>query len=79
MFDRPNHPYTRALVASVPRLDRRRVAYEPVRGDIPSPMSPPPGCRFHPRCPFATDRCRTEAPALREVASGRLSACHLND
>jgi len=79
VFDRPNHPYTRALVASVPRLDRRRVAYEPVRGDIPSPMDPPPGCRFHPRCPFATDRCRTEAPALRAVAPGRLSACHLND
>ncbi|MBI2977324.1 MAG: ABC transporter ATP-binding protein, partial [Rhodospirillales bacterium] len=48
-------------------------------GEIPSPLDPPSGCHFHPRCPHATRRCREEAPALREIAPGRLSACHLND
>jgi peptide/nickel transport system ATP-binding protein len=79
LFDRPNHPYTKALIEGVPRLDRRRVVYEPVKGDMPSPLDPPTGCHFHPRCPFAMDRCRIEAPALREIAPGRRAACHLND
>jgi peptide/nickel transport system ATP-binding protein len=79
LFERPNHPYTNALIEGVPRLDRRRVVYAPVKGDMPSPLDPPPGCHFHPRCPFAMDRCRTEAPALREIAPGRRAACHLND
>ncbi|BBK37657.1 ABC transporter ATP-binding protein [Allostella sp. ATCC 35155] len=79
LFVRANHPYTRALLEEVPRIDTRRKQYEPVKGEIPSPLDPPPGCHFHPRCPFAMPRCRTEAPALREVASGHLSACHLND
>jgi peptide/nickel transport system ATP-binding protein len=50
-----------------------------IRGEIPSPLAPPPGCHFHPRCPHAMARCRIEAPALREVAPGWVSACHLND
>ncbi|MET4700003.1 peptide/nickel transport system ATP-binding protein [Constrictibacter sp. MBR-5] len=79
LFAAPNHPYTQALLREVPRLDSRRRTFEPVKGEIPSPLSPPPGCHFHPRCPFAVDRCRTEQPALREVAPGRISACHLND
>ncbi|MGP1395005.1 MAG: ABC transporter ATP-binding protein [Inquilinaceae bacterium] len=79
LFDRPNHPYTRALIEGVPRLDRRRIVYSPIEGDIPSPLDPPTGCHFHPRCPFATPRCAREVPRLREVAPGRLSACHLND
>jgi peptide/nickel transport system ATP-binding protein len=79
LFDRPNHPYTKALIEGVPRLDRRRVVYAPVSGDMPSPLDPPPGCHFHPRCPFAMARCRSEAPALREIAPGRRAACHLND
>ncbi|GGK50722.1 ABC transporter ATP-binding protein [Salinarimonas ramus] len=79
IFRAPNHPYTKALLAGVPRIERRRTAYEPIEGDMPSPLAPPPGCRFHPRCPFATARCREETPALREIAPGRLSACHLND
>ncbi len=79
VFADPNHPYTRALIDGVPRLDRRRMAYAPVEGDIPSPLDPPPGCHFHPRCPMAYERCRVEPPALRNIAPGRRSACHLND
>ena len=79
IFARPNHPYTQALLAEVPRVDVRRRAYVPIRGEIPSPLAPPAGCHFHPRCPQAFDRCRAEAPALREIAPGHRSACHLND
>ena len=79
MFEKPNHPYTSALLNEVPRLDQRGIDYEPVSGEIPSPLDPPPGCHFHPRCPHAMDRCRAEAPTLKEIAPGRLSACHLND
>jgi peptide/nickel transport system ATP-binding protein len=78
LFANPNHPYTIALLAEVPRLDTRKRKFEPVRGEIPSPIDPPPGCHFHPRCPHAMARCRSEAPALREIASRRRSACHLN-
>lgn len=78
LFAAPNHPYTQALLAEVPRIDRRRRDYVPIRGEIPSPMAPPPGCHFHPRCAHASARCANEAPALREIAPGRLSACHLN-
>ena len=79
IFAEPNHPYTSALLNEVPRLDHRGIDYEPVSGEIPSPLDPPPGCHFHPRCPHATERCRAEAPVLREIAPGRMSACHLND
>lgn len=79
VFTDPRHPYTRALIDGVPRLDRRRMVYEPIKGDIPSPIDPPKGCHFHPRCPLAHDRCRIEAPKLKEIAPGRQSACHLND
>jgi peptide/nickel transport system ATP-binding protein len=79
IYARPNHPYTQALVAEVPRLEARHRAYVPIRGEIPSPLSPPSGCHFHPRCPHAFARCREEAPALTVIAPGRLSACHLND
>ena len=79
LFAEPNHPYTQALLREVPRLDTRRRRFEPVKGAIPSPLDPPPGCHFHPRCPFAMDRCRDEVPLLKEVAPGRVSACHLND
>ena len=79
LFAAPNHPYTKALLAEVPRLDLRRRDFAPVKGEIPSPLDPPTGCHFHPRCPHAFERCRTERPALQEVAPGRFSACHLND
>ncbi|HQR56651.1 MAG TPA: ABC transporter ATP-binding protein [Burkholderiaceae bacterium] len=79
LFARPNHPYTQALLFEVPRLDRKRRTFVPIKGEIPSPLAPPSGCHFHPRCPRAMPRCSVEAPALREIAPGRLSACHLND
>ncbi len=78
LFASPNHPYTSALLCEVPRIKDRKVDYNPIRGEIPSPMNPPRGCHFHPRCPHAMDRCRVEVPQLREIAPGRRSACHLN-
>jgi peptide/nickel transport system ATP-binding protein len=79
LFFEPNHPYTKALLAEVPRLETRRRRFEPVKGEIPSPIDPPSGCHFHPRCPHATERCRVECPVLREIAPDRFAACHLND
>lgn len=79
LFTTPNHPYTQALLKDVPRINRRRQSYQPIKGELPSPLDPPQGCHFHPRCPHAMDRCRVEAPVLRHVAPGRMSACHLND
>jgi oligopeptide/dipeptide ABC transporter ATP-binding protein len=77
-FARPNHPYTIALLREAPSTERRRQRFHPIEGEIPSPLNPPAGCAFHPRCPHAFDRCRTERPALREIAPGHVSACHLN-
>jgi oligopeptide/dipeptide ABC transporter ATP-binding protein len=79
LFAGPNHPYAQALLDEVPRIDTRKRVFQPIKGEIPSPINPPKGCHFHPRCPHAFARCREEAPALREIAPGRLSACHLND
>ncbi|WP_374467702.1 oligopeptide/dipeptide ABC transporter ATP-binding protein, partial [Ferrovibrio sp.] len=79
LFASPNHPYTQALLAEAPKLVATRRDYTPIKGEIPSPLNPPPGCHFHPRCPRAFARCKAEAPALKEIAPGRLSACHLND
>jgi peptide/nickel transport system ATP-binding protein len=79
LFAHPNHPYTQALLAEVPTLDATRRVYKPIAGELPSPLDPPPGCAFHPRCPHAFARCKVERPAIREVAPGHISACHLND
>lgn len=79
IFGEPSHPYTRALLQEVPRLEARKTACRPIEGEIPSPLDPPDGCHFHPRCPHASARCRQEAPALREIAPGWHSACHLNE
>jgi peptide/nickel transport system ATP-binding protein len=79
VFRRPNHPYTRSLLDSVPRIENRKRAFSVVKGEIPSPINPPPGCHFHPRCPMAMERCRVEVPKLREISPGQRSACHLND
>ena len=79
--DDPQHPYSEALISAVPIPDpdvertRRRIV---LKGDVPSPMSPPSGCTFHPRCPYVMDRCRTEAPALTPRSDGRSVACHLD-
>ena len=78
IFTKANHPYTQALLRQVPRLETRKTKFLPIVGEIPSPLSPPAGCHFHPRCPHAMARCREEAPALREIASGHMAACHLN-
>jgi peptide/nickel transport system ATP-binding protein len=79
LYEHPNHPYTQALIHEVPRIEARRRRYVPIRGEIPSPLAPPSGCHFHPRCPKAFARCREERPLLREVAPGHHSACHLNE
>ena len=79
VFRSPNHPYTKALLAEVPRIEARKRAFAGVKGEIPSPLNPPSGCHFHPRCPFAFERCRVERPALQQVGTGHRSACHLND
>ena len=79
LFRKPNHPYTQGLLANAPRLEARKQRFAPMTGEIPSPFHPPPGCHFHPRCPHAMPRCRSERPALKEIAPGHFSACHLND
>jgi oligopeptide transport system ATP-binding protein len=74
----PQHPYTQALLKAVPIPDpaakKQRVI---LSGDVPTPIDPPPGCRFHTRCPIAVDRCKVEEPPLRQIADGRVAACHL--
>jgi peptide/nickel transport system ATP-binding protein len=78
LFAQPRHPYTRLLLDTIPRLeppDTAAAEREPVAGEVPNPINPPPGCAFHPRCPFANDRCRRERPELIE-AEGTLVACH---
>lgn len=80
LFSNPLHPYTEALLAAVPRPDPRAKSERVVlTGDVPSPINPPKGCRFHTRCPYAFDRCRVEEPQFREVQTGRFAACHLHD
>ena len=77
LFTRPEHPYTRGLLSSIPSADpERRSVASVVRGDVPSPASPPDGCRFHTRCSEVLPRCRTEAPPLFPVADGG-SRCFL--
>ncbi|PHK97005.1 ABC transporter ATP-binding protein [Pseudoroseomonas rhizosphaerae] len=78
LYATPAHPYTRALLDSVPRLGQGRGVFHPIAGELPSPLSPPPGCHFHPRCPHAGPRCRVEPPALLPVAPGQSAACHLH-
>jgi len=79
LFAAPNHPYTQALLAGIGRVEARKRVFVPVAGEIPSPLDPPSGCHFHPRCPHAMPRCRDVAPPLVEIAPGRRSACWLND
>jgi peptide/nickel transport system ATP-binding protein len=77
LFTRPAHPYTEALLGAVPkpdpRLRGRRLVLE---GEVADPANPPAGCAFHPRCPYAVDRCRSETPTLEPTAAGHLVSCH---
>lgn len=77
VFARPTHPYTKALLASAPKLEVKKVEFAAVKGEIPSPLNPPSGCHFHPRCPYAMPRCKEEKPLLREIAPHHSVACHL--
>ena len=79
IFANPRHPYTKALLAEAPRLDQRQRVFEPIIGEIPSPLDPPPGCHFNPRCPLAQEICRTEAPKLQKISEGRHASCHFWD
>ena len=80
LFDYPQHPYTEALLAAVPvpdpKIQRNRVI---LAGDVPSPINPPSGCRFHTRCPYAFERCRTEEPLMKQVRPAHWAACHLRE
>ncbi|MCC7045483.1 MAG: dipeptide ABC transporter ATP-binding protein [Alphaproteobacteria bacterium] len=79
LFGEPLHPYTRALLGAAPIADPAARRDSPIiEGDVPSPANPPPGCRFHTRCPHAMPRCRTEAPKYAEISSRRWVACHLH-
>jgi len=78
LFGDPEHPYTQALMAAIPYPDpERRVTAARIQGEIPSPIHPPAGCRFHPRCPVAIERCRTEVPELTDFGPGHRAACHV--
>jgi len=79
VIDTPRHPYTRALLSAVPRPRIGREARSVPQGDVPSPLRPPSGCRFHPRCPYAVERCGIEKPQLRTLDDGRQAACHRLD
>ena len=78
LFDNPSHPYTKALLSAIPSLDPDdRGKSQKLEGEIPSPANPPPGCKFHTRCPMAEDRCRKEVPQWRELSKDHYAACHL--
>jgi len=80
LIDNPLHPYTQALIAAIPIPDpTAKKAEVKIKGEIPSPVNPPPGCRFHPRCPYVFEKCKVEEPKLKEVEPGHFVACHLYD
>ncbi len=76
LFERPRHPYTRMLIDAIPDLEMSGKSRTPVAGEVPSPLAPPPGCAFNPRCPHANERCRTERPVPLELPGGRIATCH---
>ena len=76
----PRHPYTRLLLSAVPLPDpHTKTPHFAMEGDVPSPIAPPPGCTFHPRCPYVMERCRVEKPGLVTVSTDHTVACWLND
>jgi len=76
IFNHAAHPYTQALLAEMPSIEKRKRQFAPIKGEIPSPLNPPTGCTFHPRCPLAKEICRQEPPALKTIGSGHQAACH---
>ena len=77
IWNNPSHPYTRALISAIPHADGTSFMPQDLPGDVPNPMSPPSGCRFHPRCPLAKVECKTQEPGLRKLGDGRDVACVL--
>ena len=77
IFENPQHPYSIALLNEAPKLHEGKRSFHPISGEVPSPLNPPSGCHFHPRCPHATAKCREQAPILAKVAPGRFAACHM--
>lgn len=79
VYHKPLHPYTRSLISAIPIPDpHRKVERQVISGDVPSPIDPPSGCSFHPRCPHVTDRCKHESPDLRSVGQNHLVSCHFD-
>lgn len=78
IFSSPRHPYTQALLSNLPNIKNRRQRFAPLKGEIPSPIYPPPGCHFHPRCPHAGPRCQVERPLLSKISDDQFSACFLD-
>ena len=78
IFEHPHHPYAQALIAELPKATGGKRNYQPIDGEIPSPLQPPSGCHFHPRCPYARPQCKLDQPPLREIAPGHWSACILD-
>jgi peptide/nickel transport system ATP-binding protein len=79
IIDKTAHPYTKALIEAVPTMEIGKtnlIKKIPIKGEIPSATNIPPGCRFHPRCPYATDICKREEPEYRDLGNGHLVACH---
>ena len=75
LFAQPQHPYTIGLLGSIPRLDVEQDRLAAIEGQVPNPLAPVGGCRFHPRCPFVVERCRSEEPPISDVGGGHLAAC----
>ena len=76
LFENPRHPYTELLLSTIPDVEMTGQHKAPVRGEIPNPITPPPGCTFHPRCPWANERCKTEQPRALDLGGGAIAACH---
>ena len=78
IYDNALHPYTKALISAIPTIDEDGETKERIMlaGDLPSPIDPPGGCAFHTRCPYATEKCRTDRPELKEIEPGHFAACH---
>ncbi|MTI18123.1 ATP-binding cassette domain-containing protein [Rhodobacteraceae bacterium RKSG542] len=79
LYEKPLHPYTSALFDSVPKLGVGKRSFAAIQGEIPSPINPPSGCAFHPRCPFAGPRCKVEIPTIAKAGTGRSVACHIHN